>query len=209
MAKMKSPLKNIDKEELIDLLMNKGILQELNRTFLNPLGLNLELDGQLKLQLQKTEGEEEATLHTVDKFKLRVFNDYRNKKHSERQEKLGFVIQTRDLLRKNELSKNKNIKLTSPENLKLSKLLKYVDEAAYMMKYNLMANSDIKDKNAADIPWKKLLHSMEVDFYSGRYLPAMTKAVLINYKEEIETELEKIKDIKKHQDKVFIKGDEK
>lgn len=196
-------LNPIDKEELQDLLLNIGILPELNRTFLNPLGLNLILNKKLNLDLQKTDNPEGVIAHTVDTFRLKVFNDYRNEKHRKRQEMAGFVIQTRDLIRKDKLTKDKELYLSSPENLKLKKLLSCVDKAAHKMKRSLMENSTAKDKDATDIPFSRLHHKMEVDFDVGNYLEGATKAILINFQEEIELELILIKKIKTKQDKAF------
>jgi len=192
-----------NKEELQDLLLNMGILPELNRTFLNPLGLNLILNKELNLELQKTDSPEGIIAHTVDSFRLKVFNDYRNKKHKERQEMAGFIIQTKDLIRKDKLTKDKDLHLSSPENLKLKKLLNCVDDISYKIKRILMENSAIKDKNGADIDFNKVFRDMEVDFAMDNYLDGITKAILIYYQEDIELELDKIKKIKTKQDKTF------
>jgi hypothetical protein len=196
-------LNSIDKEELQDLLLNIGILPELNRTFLNPLGLNLILNKKLNLDLQKTDDPEGVIAHTVDTFQLKIFNDYRNKKHKKRQAMAGFIIQTKDLIRKDQLIKDKDLHLSSPENLKLKKLLSCIDDAAHKMKRSLMENSTVKDKNAAHIPFSRLHRKMKVDFDIGNYLEGATKAILINFQEEIELELILIQKIKTKQDKVF------
>jgi hypothetical protein len=203
MAVKGQTLNSVDKEELQDLLLNIGILPELNRTFLNPLGLKLILDKKLNLDLQKTDDPEGIIAHTVDTFRLKVFNDYRNEKHRKRQQMAGFVIQTRDLIRKDQLIKDKDLHLSSPENLKLKKLLSCIDDAAYKMKCNLMKNSTVKDKDAADIPFSRLHRKMEVDFDIGNYLEGAIKAILINFQEEIELELILIQKIKTKQDKAF------
>lgn len=196
-----TPMDN--KEELQDLLLNIGVLQELNRSFLNPLGLNLVLNKDRDLILQKTDDPEGVLIHTIDLFRLKVFNAHRNEKHQERYKKVGYIIQTKDLLRKDELAKKKDLHLTSPENLKLSKLLKCVDTAAYDIKRRLMENSKNKDKGAAAINFDRLFRTMEIDFELGHYIEGVTKAILIKYQEEIESELEKIKKIKEEQDQAF------
>ena len=192
-----------NKEELQDLLLNMGILPELNRTFLNPLGLNLILNKELNLEVQKTDNPEGIIAHTIDSFQLKVFNDYRNKKHKERQQMTGFIIQTKDLIRKDKLTKDKDLHLSSPENLKLKKLLSCVDDISYKIKRILMENSAIKDKNGADIDFNKVFRNMEVDFAMDNYLDGITKAILIYYQKDIELELDKIKKIKAKQDKTF------
>lgn len=178
-------------------------MQELNRTFLNPLGLNLLLNKKAELKLEKTENPEGVIQHTVDTFRLKVFNEYRNKKHKERLEKTGFIIQTKDVPRKDALAKDKDLSLSSPENLKLKKLLTCVDNVAYKIKHNFMQNSKEKDKDAASISFSQLYRKMEMDFELGNFIEGIAKAILIYSQEDIESELEKIKKIKEKQDKIF------
>lgn len=199
----KASINSPETDELLDLFINIGILQELNRTFLNPLGLRLNLNKEAEIKLEKTEDPEGVILHTVDTFRLKIFNDYRNKKHKERLEKVGFIIQTKDIPRKNELKKDKNLSLSSPENLKLRKLLTCVDDVAHKVKKSLMENSKEKDKDAAPIPFSQLFRKMDIDFELGNFIEAITKAILLYSQEDIESELEKIKKIKEKQDKAF------
>jgi hypothetical protein len=201
--KNKIAMDSPETDELLDLFINIGILQELNRTFLNPLGLNLLLNKKAELKLEKTENPEGVIQHTVDTFRLKVFNEYRNKKHKERLEKTGFIIQTKDVPRKDALAKDKDLSLSSPENLKLKKLLTCVDNVAYKIKHNFMQNSKEKDKDAASISFSQLYRKMEMDFELGNFIEGIAKAILIYSQEDIESELEKIKKIKEKQDKIF------
>lgn len=157
--------------------------------------------------MEKTEDPEGVTLHTVDKFQLKIFNEYRNNKHRARQQKLGFIIQVKDLIRKDKLTQNEDLNLSSPQNLKLNKLLHCIDDAAYKLKHIFMQNSNEKDKDALDIPFSKVFRSMESDFNKGNYMGAISKAILIHYQDDIELEMDKIKKIKHNQDKI-LKGDE-
>ena len=205
MADEKQLLEIIKTEELQDLLENTGVLQEVNRTFFNPLGLILVLNENLQLEVRKTDDAEGITLHTVDRFRLQIFNQFRNEKHKARQEKLGYIIQIRDLIRKDKLAENKDLLLSSPENLKLTKLLRCIDNASYEMKKNFMEHSKSKDKKAKDIPFNEVFRAIEFDMEQGKFLDAAAKMILIHYQEDIEIELDRIKKIKKEQDKVFKK----
>lgn len=196
-------LQKVEQNELSDLLENIGVLQEINRTFLNPLGLNLILNQDFSLALQKTEDPEGIILHTVDLFKLKTFNNFRNKKHKTRQEKTGFVIQTTDLIRKEKLIENKELKLASPASLKLNFLLHCVDEATFNIKKRLMEKSSIFDKEFFDIDFPMLDITIRKDITEDNYIDTAAKAIILMYQEHIEKELIKIKEIKKEQDKVF------
>jgi hypothetical protein len=194
-------LMKIYKAELQDLLENTGILQEVNRTFFNPIGLNLILNEQLQLELLKTEDDYGVTMHTVDKFKLQVFNEFRNKKHKQRQARLGSIIQTRDLIRADKLEDD--INLTPPEVLKLNMLLRCVDNVAYAAKKRLMENSKDKDKDAAEIPFKALYRSLEVDVANNNFIDAATKSILMQNELTIKDEIKKIKENTRKKAKLF------
>lgn len=194
-------LNSVSKNELIDLLENIGILQEVNRTFFHPLGLNLTLNENGQLELQKTDTDYGVTLHTVDKFKLQAFNEYRNDKHRQRAMRLGCIIQTRDLIRADKLEDD--INLTPPEVLKLNLLLNCVDQAAYQAKKRLMENSKDKDVDAGHIPFKAMYRSLEVDVANGNFIDAVAKSVLMNYESTIKEEIEKIKENTKKKKELF------
>jgi len=197
-------LKVIKENELLDLLENTGIMQELNRTVLNPLGLHLKINSAYELELSKTENPEGVILHTIDKFRLQVYNKFRFKKHHERHQKLGYIIQTNDMIRKDKLAENKDLNLSTPESLKLRKLLSCIDEAAYQIKKRFMENSPKKD-GELDIPFGEVYKGMEFDISQGNFIDAISKLILIQYQEPIEIELNKIKKSKAEQDKVFKK----
>jgi hypothetical protein len=201
-------VEKIKDQELQDLLQNIGILQEVNRTFFNPIGLNLVLNKNLNLELEKTEDEEGIISHTVDKFRLQIFNEFRNKKHRARHEKLGCIIQTKDLIRNEKLAEKEDLKLSTPENLKLKKLLSCVDEAAYAMKKNLMEHSANKDRDAQEIPFNEVFRAITFDMEQGKFLDAATKMILIHFQEDIELELDRIEKIKTDQRRI-LKGDKK
>jgi hypothetical protein len=191
--------------ELVDLLENTGIMQELNRTVLNPLGLHLAINSALELELSKTDNPEGVVLHTVDRFRLQIYNKYRYEKHQIRQQKLGYIIQTNDMIRKEKLAENKNLNLSSTQNLKLKTLLTCIDTAAYEVKKRFMENSPNKDEEL-DIPFGEVYKGMEFDLAQGNFIDAISKLILINYQESIEVELVKIKKTKEEQDKAFKRG---
>lgn len=198
-------LKTIKDQELQDLLLNTGVLQEVNRTFLNAIGLNLALSENSNLELQQTDALEGIILHTVDKFRLQIFNEFRNEKHRARQEKLGYIIQTKDAIRKEKLAEEPTLNLSTPENLKLKKLLECVDNAAYEIKKNFMAHSKSKDEDAKEIPFGEIYRGIIFDLEQGKFIDAAAKIILIHFQEDIELELDRINKIKLEQDKVLKK----
>ena len=191
----------VQQSELLDLLENTGVLQEANRTFFHPLGLNLKLEKNLEITLETTEDENGFILHTIDDFKRKTFNDYRTKKHVNRQTSAGFLIQTRDMIRSNKITKN--LKLTPPETLKLNTLLTCIDEATYHVKKRLMEKSSTLDKEIFDINFKHMDITIRKDIVDNNYVDVAAKAMMLMYKDHINNELIKIKEIKEKQDETF------
>lgn len=186
------------------MLENTGVLQEVNRTFFNPLGLNLILKPDLTLDLQKADNDYGIAVHTIDKFKLGAFNAYRMKRHERRQQRLGFIIQTQDFIRGNKFEEE-DINLASPESLKLNTLLRCIDNIAYRAKRRLMENSHDKDKDAQSINYRALYHSLEVDIANSNYVDAIAKSAILLFESEIDDKIEKIKKDKEKKDKLFKK----
>ena len=191
----------VQQNELLDLLENTGVLQEANRTFFHPLGLNLKLEKDLEITLETTEDENGFILHTIDDFKRKTFNDYRTKKHVNRQASAGFLIQTRDMIRSNKITKD--LKLTPPETLKLNMLLRCVDEAVYHVKKRLMEKSSTLDKEIFNIDFKHMDITTRKDIVDRNYVDVAAKAMILTFQEHIKIELEKIKEIKEKQEKIF------
>ena len=81
--------KKIEGEELADILINNGILHEVNRTFFNPIGLRLALNKDLSISIEKSEDEWGFLLDTVDKFSIQAYMRYAIKKQNLRQNMQG------------------------------------------------------------------------------------------------------------------------
>jgi len=191
----------VEQNELLDLLENTGILQEVNRTFFHTLGLNLKLGNDLEIILETTKDEKGFILHTIDDFKRRTFNDYRTEKHMKRQETVAFIIQTRDMIRSNKITKD--LKITAPDTLKLNMLLRCIDEAAYHIKARLMEKSSTFDKEIFNIDFKHMDITTRKDIVDRNYVDVAAKAMILMYKDHINNELIKIKEIEKKQKELF------
>lgn len=195
----KQSLKKINKNELLDLLENTGILQEVNRTFFHPIGLNLKLEEDLVLSLETSEDEHGVVLHTVDLFKTKTFGEYRVKKHKKRHEMTGFIIQTRDMIRSDKLE----IPVTSPPTLKLNILLTELDNFAYEIKKRLMQVSPEKDNNLENLEPEDLSYKIQMDYQQGNFIDAFARAMMLEKIEPINKRLKEIRKIDQDQKEVY------
>lgn len=109
-------MKYLENNELKEMLISNGVLHEVNRTFFHPLGLALTIkyyedNEKTELLMQQGDDPEGTVFEDLDKFKMTMFRDFANNKYLVREDKLGFIIQTRDFTEEDEKYKNnKNIK---------------------------------------------------------------------------------------------------
>lgn len=193
------PLKKLKGNELLDLLTNSGILSEVNRTFFNPLGLNLTLEKDLTLSIEKAEEEWGIIQGTIDKLSLKVFMKFAQERHKARQQMAGFIIQTHDMIRKDKLE----TPVTSPATLKLDVLLKEVDQFAYNIKRRLMEKSKTYDQELFDFDEAALSYDMFEDLQNSRFVDGTARAIFINGIDRINIRMKEIRKIKKDQKEVY------
>ena len=196
---MIKPTKKVEGKKLLDLLVNNGILQEANRTFFHPLGLNLKLDTKFSLIIETTENEQGFILDTVDKFILRTFTNFSQKKYRKRQRISGFIIQTKDMIRQAKLK----VPVTSPATLRLDALLKETDSFAFKIKSRLMQKSKKYDAELFDFDYKALTFDMLSDFQDNNFIDGATRAMILNGLKAINLRLKEIRKIEKDQKEVY------
>ena len=196
--------RTVSKEELMDLLINHGILQEVNRTFLNPVGLDLTLTEELNLKMMKTDDLNGIVKHTIDKNQIRIFSEYRKPRHEQRQKNLGFLIQIGDVIRKNLIQDNT---ITPTSTLKLNYLLKCVDNIAYEVKKRFMEKSKTYDSHLENIDYEHIGRMAEADAARENYVDAIAKLILVHFKKDIDIKLNELRKIDKKQ-KSLLKGNE-
>lgn len=199
MAKEKESLKKVQGNELLDLLENTGILQEANRTFFHPIGLNLKLEKDFSLALEISNTEFGVILHTVDKFKLKAFNEYRFDKHKKRHENTGFIIQTQDMIRSDKLETS----VVDPSTLKLKTLLTELDNFTFEIKKALMTASKEKDSNLNYLDEEELLYNAHSHLQKGNTIHAAAYLMMAEKMNNINKRLSEIKKIKDDQKKVY------
>lgn len=193
------PAKEMKVHELLDLLENNGILQEANRTFFHPLGLNLKLNEKLSLVIETTEDEHGFLLNSINPLALKVFRNFSQKRYKKRQEIAGFIIQTTDMIRQAKLK----TAVTTPATLKLDALLKEVDNFTYEIKKRLMQKSKDYDAELFDFDPAAISYDMFNDFQKENFIDGAARAMIMNGMETINTRLKEIRKIEKDQKKIY------
>jgi len=196
--KMQKP-KEIKGEELADILVNNGILHEVNRTFFNPIGLKLTLKKDLSISIEQSEDDWGILLDTVDKFSIQAYMKYAQEKKNLRQAYAGFIIQTRDMIRKDKLE----VPVTPTSTLKLQALLKQVDDFTYAVKKRLMEKSKNYDAELFSFDESALSYDMFEDLQNDRFTDGVARAILLSDIENLNEKIKKIREIDKKQKKVY------
>lgn len=181
----------IEPSELSDICINKGILQEVNRTFFNPLGFVLQLDEKTGgLGLFKHPWPEGPVINTINKMQHSAYMRYAQEKNSDRQRFYGFIIQVADIIRGDTIKET----IASPQQQRLSILLQALDFANYQCKALIMAQSKTKDQYKANFPYAEELLDKAHHFLTvGKIMDAINFLVFAEYHSQIKGELEKIK----------------
>jgi hypothetical protein len=181
-------LSPIEPSELLDICVNKGILQEANRTFFNPLGLALQLDDDGKLKLMQSSREAGPAIEMIDRMQLMAYRNWAAIKNAIRQKFYGFVIQTSDLLRADQMKQS----VVSANTLRLNLLLNQFDQAAYECKQKIMRSSAEKDNDLKPMSYHYLLGALHEHLGSMNWVDTMSYAAMLLRHEDINKGLAKI-----------------
>ena len=124
---------------------------------------------------------------------------FAQERHKARQHMAGFIIQTQDMIRKDQLK----IPVTTPATLKLETLLKEVDQFAYNVKARIMQKSKTYDQELFDFDEAALSYDMFDDFQHDRFIDGTARAIFINGIDRINIRMKEIRKIKKDQKEVY------
>jgi hypothetical protein len=111
----------------------------------------------------------------------------------------GFVIQTRDMIRKDNLE----TPVTPTSSIKLNLLLKQVDNFAYNIKKRLMEKSKTYDTELFSFVESALSYDMFEDLQNDNFIDGVTRAIMLSDIENLNEKIKKIREIDKKQKKVY------
>jgi hypothetical protein len=130
---------------------------------------------------------------------VKAFANFRNEKHRTRQKSTGFIIQTKDMIRK----ENLKVPITPPATLKLEFLLKQADNFIFKVKKRFMEKSKTYDLELFSLDEQALSYDMYADFRKHNLIDGVARAILLSEIDNINEELKKIRKIKEHQKQAY------
>ena len=167
--------------KLLNFMEHNGILQELNRTMLHPLGIEARLNTETQqIEFWETKNPEGYLLDRINPIQRQAFQRLSVRKNYDRQKKLGFGIQVQDAYRKETYSKITE-PLIPPKRLKLEILLNYLNKFQHMMFERFVQNHKEKDDNfdPDQFDIRKLVTLLSSS-HIGMYLPSINENDFIN-----------------------------
>lgn len=198
--------KELTGRELLDYFSSNGILQEINRTFLHPIGLEMSFDlKEDSIRIYKTDDPKGYVLDRINPFLSKQFRKFSMDKQTERNNLLGFGIQIDNLYR------SENLKtgglMVAPERKKIESITRY-----FILFVNEMHKQFIDNHQAKDhilIPQQfdseYLDTKLQDNINEKNYIDAANTLCLIKYSKEL---MEDMNTIIKYKEDYNIKMDE-
>lgn len=185
-------LKILNNQELKEMMLSNGVLHEANRTFFHPLGLALavkfyEENSKASIILYQDDNKEGTVYGYLDRFKMQMFRDFCQEKYMDREDALGFIIQTRDFEESDKNYKsNKNIKTR-----RLEIIFKYFKTFCFNMQKKFIKHHEDMDNNNQFISKDTAYHMLQRAFDNNDWVSVATWAMIMenytNLKHEIIT----------------------
>ena len=180
--------------KLINYLEHNGIAQEINRTFLNPLGLKLELNTNTnEIEFWQTEDEKGYLINRINKMHQQIFMKLSSRKHRKRQKKVGFGIQTKNLYRKENIEKIEEL-LISPKRLKAEAIITSAGSPKALIFSKFLNKHKEKDNNFDPEQFKRkpLMTGLVENLHKKDWIDVAAFAMLIHQRKELKKEMKEI-----------------
>lgn len=180
--------KSVENDHLKETMIDNGVLHEANRTFFNPLGLQLTIgptiDYNLEIKL-KEDNEVDIVFPHLDKFQMTMFRDFSNIRYMDREERLGFVIQTEDFTEEDKnYSTNKSIK-----SKRLDIIFKFFRLFAFEMQKKFMKHHEDNDDDNYFHAKGIIINSFNKSIEDKDWVSVANWAMILQYYEELEEEI--------------------
>jgi len=181
--------------ELINFLEHNGITQEINRTFLHPLGLELRINSDTdKIEFWQTDDPKGYVLNKVNKMYSQVFRKFASRKNEERTKLLGFGIQVKDLFRSENM--HEDGLLMPPERLKIEAIISALTEFTHQMYVTFIQNHKEKDNNFSpnQFDYNYLITKLTNHFIDSNWVNVANYSMLLNQEENLKSEMKTIEE---------------
>ena len=187
--------KKLSDSDLINFLEHNGITQEINRTFLHPLGLELRINSDTdNIEFWQTDDPKGFVLKRVNKMYAQIFRKFAARKNEERTKLLGFGIQVKDLFRSENM--NDNGLLIPPERLKIESIIANLTEFTHSMYVKFIQKHKDKDNNfnPMQFDYNYLTKKLINHFINSDWINVANYSMLLNQEENLKKEMKIIEE---------------
>lgn len=174
--------------ELLDTLENNGVRNEINRLILHPLGLELDY-GDEGLIMISTNAPQGIVNERIDNFKRKAFLNFSAKRHQDRLDHVGFIIQTKPVFNADRV----NAPIADPRTKRLGAIISLLEQVFHICKKRLMESSFEKDEEY----WQKqeeavLIKGMYKSIEKGDFINLINFAAMLISKDDLDKAIDKI-----------------
>lgn len=187
--------RKLEGQELVNMLLHKGVQQEINRTFLHPLGIELNLNKDDQVELHRTDDPKGITYETISGMLTKVFQQFSMRKSAERTRRLGFTIQVRDLFRNKNLEHVHGLLLT-PERKKVELIISCLNAFQHLIYEKIIRKHKEFDSNLdpKQFEFSNLIASLNHNVQKEDWIDVAAIAMMLHSSETLKKETAKIKD---------------
>lgn len=179
--------------ELKDQMQNQGILQEMNRTMLHPIGLELRLNDENNLEIWKTDDPKGFVFDRINKMYQQVFKSMNIEKQQKRQDLLGFGIQVHDLYRSSKLENLGRLAIP-PQKVKIKLIVKCLDTFIHIVYQKILLNHKNKDNNfdIDQFDYPILMERILNNINKKDWVDVATYAMMLHQKETLKNGMQNV-----------------
>lgn len=182
-------------EELLNYLKHNGILQEINRVFLHPLGLELRLNFDTnEMEIWQIDDPKGYLMDRVNTIYNNIFKKLSARKHAKRTELLGFCIQVKDLPNQENVNEISSL-VIAPDKLKLETILNVLNTKAYDIYEKILKKHNEKDNNLEPYQFDKeeLIILLDKNIKDKDWNDVATIAMMLQGEKELKEKMTYIK----------------
>lgn len=184
--------------ELLNFLDCNGIFQEINRTFLHPLGIELRPNYEKnEVEVYVTDDPKGYLLDKVSEMKRQAFYKFNLRKQTERNKMVGFGIQTQDLFRSKNMTQLAGLVL-NPERVKIEAIITCFNIFTHIVYSKILSKHQKYDSNfnPAQFNKEELMESMRKNLADEDWVDVAAIAMMLHNSSKLKDEMVKCTDYK-------------
>lgn len=194
----KSQERLLQGEELLNFMDCNGIIQEVNRTFLHPLGIELRPNYETnEIEFYTTDDPKGYLLDKVSEMKRQTFYRFNLRKQTERNKMVGFGIQTQDLFRSKNMTQMAGLVL-NPERVKIEAIIACLNIFSHVVYSKILSKHKKYDStfNPYQFEKKELMESMRKNLADEDWVDVAAIAMMLDNSDKLQEEMKKCEEYK-------------